>query len=208
MTYDHGYAKYRLEGCRCYVCAAARSEYDRRRTMAITAGTWRIDSAVVRDHLAVLAAQGMGYKRVAEVAGVHRSTVGRIIWGTGGRPAPPTTRQDIAAKLLAVDADLAAGTNVPAVGTVRRLQALAALGWSLTGSAAALGMTPQNMASLLRRPTVRRSTADAVAQLYELRSGTPGPSVRAREFAIRRGWPPPLAWNDIDTDDRVRGVAS
>lgn len=209
MTYDHGYARYRLDGCRCYVCAAAVSEYDRRRQMAITAGTWRMDAGLVREHLAVLSAAGMGYKRVAKVSGVSRSTVRRLLYGNSGRPAPSTTRHDIGVKLLTVEVDLGPSALVDGLGTVRRIQALAAIGWTLTATAAALGWTLQNLGTLLGQAKVTRRTADAVAALYEQRSGTPGPSRAARQLAARRGWVPPLAWNDIDdTDDKVRGVAS
>lgn len=207
MTYDHGYARYRLEGCRCYVCAAARSDYDRRRTMAITAGTWRVDADVVREHIGVLGAQGMGYKRVAVVAGVSRSTVRRIVYGSGGRPAPPTTRHDIAVKLLEVEVDLGPAALVDARGPVRRIQALAAIGWPLSTTAEALGRTPSNLGMLLGQDKVLRRTADEVAALYEQRSGTAGPSVRARRLAVSRGWVPPLAWNDIDLDEKPRGVS-
>lgn len=204
----HGYARYRLEGCRCYVCAAAVSEYDRRRQMAITAGTWRVDAGLVREHLALLAAAGMGYKRVAKVAGVSRSTVRRILYGNGGRPPPASTRHDIATKLLNTGVDLGGSALVDATGTVRRIQALAAIGWTLTSTADALGWTLTNLSALRRQTKVIRRTADAVAELYERRSGTPGPSRAARVLAGRRGWVPPLAWNDIDTDETARGVAS
>lgn len=204
---EHGYARYRLDGCRCYVCARARSEYDRRRTMAMTAGTWRVDADVVREHIAALAAQGMGYKRVAVVAGVHRSTVQGLLYGKQGRPAPTTTRRDIAVKLLAVDLDLGVGALVDGLGTVRRIQALTAIGWTLTSTADAIGWSLSNLGGLLRKDKVIRGTADLVARLYETRSGTPGPSAAARRLAGRRGWVPPLAWNDIDTDEKPRGVS-
>lgn len=203
----HGYARYKLGGCRCYVCAAAVSEYGRRRTMAITAGTWRVDADVVREHLAVLAALGMGYKRAAFVAGVSRSTVRRIVYGSAGRPAPPTTRRDIAVKLLAVEVDLGGAALVDGRGTVRRIQAMAAIGWSLASTAEALGRRASNLALLLGQDRVLRRTADAVAALYEQRSGTAGPSARARRLAVARGWVPPLGWNDIDADEKPRGVS-
>lgn len=207
-TYQHGYARYKLNGCRCRVCVAAVSEYNRRRQMAVTAGTWRVDAGLVREHLAVLSARGMGYKRCALVAGVSRSTVRRILYGAGGRPAPATTRHDIATKLLALDVDLGGAALVDALGTVRRIQALTAIGWTLTDTGRALGWTSSNLGLLLRQDKVLRRTADAVAGLYERRSGTTGPSGRARRMAAARGWVPPLAWTNIDDPrEKPRGVS-
>lgn len=36
----HGYARYKLDGCRCYTCAAAASAYNIRRERAIAYGRW------------------------------------------------------------------------------------------------------------------------------------------------------------------------
>lgn len=93
--------------------------------------------------------------------------------------------------------------HVDSIGTARRLQALAAIGWSLDELTMYLGWPKGSVQNrrTARWPTVTRATADRVARVYDELSMTPGPSSRARDLAVRRGWSPPLAWNDDEIDD-------
>ena len=103
--------------------------------------------------------------------------------------------------------------KVPAVGTIRRLQALVATGWSQSAIAARAGVTFQAINYLIRKDveaSIYRSTADQVTALYEQMwrgPGTPkdrwdaGGQRLARKFAEGRGWAPPLAWDDETIDD-------
>ncbi|WP_329856949.1 hypothetical protein [Streptomyces sp. SP18ES09] len=89
---------------------------------------------------------------------------------------------------------------VDSTGARRRIQALAVLGWSLSGQAAAAGLSHtavEEIASGLRCHVVF-STHEAIRTLYRQRSLTRGPSGWARAFAARRGWHGPMAWDDID----------
>src|SRR5674476_474843 len=100
-----------------------------------------------------------------------------------------------------IDATAGVARTVPAVGTVRRLRALTAIGWPNREIASRLGcaracVDQMRFADPAR--TVRRTTADAVALIYTDLCMTPGPSVHSRGRAARNGWPPPLAWDDID----------
>lgn len=100
---------------------------------------------------------------------------------------------------------------VPAIGTRRRLQALVAVGWSQTKLGARLGTSQSAIWALLydTGSTVRRSSFDRVSTLYEQLWNTP-PALetcfdvsaykRSIHYAAVRGWQPPLAWDDIDTD--------
>jgi DNA-binding NarL/FixJ family response regulator len=99
------------------------------------------------------------------------------------------------------------GRGVPQVinslGTARRLQALAAIGWSCPDLAVELGYGSYAAVSYLQRrdrPTVLRSIAERVAAVYDRLSMTPGASVRAVRTAARNGWAPPLAWDDDEID--------
>lgn len=100
---------------------------------------------------------------------------------------------------------------IPAIGTQRRIQALMALGWTTTDIAHACGWTHRNRVRQILggqkgRPTrwVTRTTAAKVGQVYDRLSMTlpemNGPRRRSRSMALRLGYAPPLAWDDIDTD--------
>lgn len=97
-------------------------------------------------------------------------------------------------------------TKVSAVGTRRRIQALRALGYSLRELAEDGGWNTGHAA--LKYPlvaeTITADTARRVAEIYERLSMTPatGPrATRSRKLAVRNGWAPPLAWDDIDDPD-------
>jgi transcriptional regulator with XRE-family HTH domain len=78
-----------------------------------------------------------------------------------------------------------------------------------------LGVTQQSVNNLAKIPQayVRRSTAERIAALYdELSMQLPDESTPtgrknasyARTVARKRGWLPPLAWDDIDQDESPR----
>lgn len=87
-------------------------------------------------------------------------------------------------------------------GTVRRIQALWALGWTSQHIAAAAGWNaPQAVTEIVKvRHGVHRTTAETIARVYDEMSMTLGPSTKNRREAARKGWAPPLAWDDIDRD--------
>lgn len=93
---------------------------------------------------------------------------------------------------------------LPAIGTERRLRALAAMGWSYTALGEHLGLTREAVAKLSwPRPSVERKTARRIEALYDQLCMTPGPSATAKARALAKGWPPPLAYDDIDDPDEV-----
>lgn len=116
------------------------------------------------------------------------------------------TRQYLAGGRLVIDA----------TGTKRRLRALMALGWTGPQLDAAMGRAPTFTAKLLcRSPRVNRVTADLVATVYEqlsmrLPDDEPAPNRqlinRTRNQARRKGWAPPLAWDDIDNPAEEPGT--
>lgn len=93
---------------------------------------------------------------------------------------------------------------VDATGTARRLQALSALGYP-NRMLAELGNHSASYIRCLRRPQpgqlVHRDVAQRWRRLYEQYSATPGPSERARLWAKRYGFAPPLLWEGVDMDD-------
>jgi hypothetical protein len=164
-----------------------------------------VDARPARDHLALLAEHGISPARAAALAGVSAAVVGRLVGWDTSRPAR-RVRPATLAKLLAVTphpSNADPGARVCGVGTTRKLQALVALGWPQAVLATRLGRIPTNLGRLLHasQPRVNAATWRAVDALWEELQATPGPSTRARTIAAKRGWPPPLAWDDIDNPD-------
>jgi hypothetical protein len=93
---------------------------------------------------------------------------------------------------------------VDATGTARRIQALSALGWRFADIADRYGdisyQSVQKLA-LMSRPRVHRLTVDKVKAVYDELSMHRGPSEQTRRRAQRKGWKPPLAWDDDTIDD-------
>lgn len=105
-------------------------------------------------------------------------------------------------------ARLNGGLAVPALGSQRRLQALMRLGWSSHAIAAAAGLKHRNHTLRILngqkgKPTVwvQKSTDKWVREVYDklsMQVPTGAHANRTRAHAERMGWPPPLAWDDID----------
>lgn len=214
---EHGTRnKYLIEKCRCVECKTAAAVYARALTRRHAAEAWGqptpyVDAEPVRAHLRALSAQGMGWKRVAKAAGIATGTVYPILYGKGGadprehRPPRKRVRRDVAERLLAVKCDIADGALIDATGTVRRLQALVMLGYSVKRIGQMIGKSCANTHTLMRSAHVRAGTARAVAELYEQLWDSPAPysqsSARARNYAAKRKWLPPLAWDEDNIDD-------
>lgn len=93
---------------------------------------------------------------------------------------------------------------VDALGTTRRLRALAALGWTHSAMGDLIGMHRSAVSRLVRgeHDHVLLSTANAVADLYQhAQDGCPHPNPRTISQARKHGWAPPAAWDDDDLDN-------
>lgn len=88
--------------------------------------------------------------------------------------------------------------NVPAYRALRRLRALMRIGYSQRMIAEAAGISEGALARIANQRTVHRRTFKKIAAVYEWWHMIPGPSTIARGKATKKGWPPPLAWIDID----------
>lgn len=100
---------------------------------------------------------------------------------------------------LTVVPDLAQLRLVPAFGTRRRLEALAATGWPVQELEARLG-SPGAFRRVRGQETVLWETAHAVSCLYdELWDQAPPETVASRRVkarAVREGWARPADWDD------------
>lgn len=215
---DHGTRSCYTAGCRREECREANRLYAAKRERLALYGrptTDLVPAAPVRAHVARLQAAGVGWRRIAELAGIGTGPMKKLLWGHRSRGHGPSTRvrPATAAAILAVRADLsspAAHAYIDATGTHRRLRALVSIGWSQRRLADALGLTRSNFGAMMTRTQVRGATARAVADLYEqLWNKTPAAANRweetgisyARRYAAEHGWPPPMAWDDDTIDD-------
>jgi len=96
---------------------------------------------------------------------------------------------------------------IDSTGSVRRVRALQAAGWTLDQAAAAGDLPVDTLRQLLRNraPTITRRTADRIATGYQRLLELPDPvgpyANRNRRRAAALGWLPPEAWEDDQLDD-------
>lgn len=191
------------------------SHYERHRVRQKAYGRWEslyVDAEPARLHVKDLKAAGLGTRRIAELAGIRRNNIMGLTNGRRGRGSGPsqTMRRVFSERILAVPIPEVAhrvareNTVVSGVGTTRRLQALVAIGYTQSYLADRIGWAPSNAARLFsaeRSPRVQARTARQAEALFCELQLVPGPSGRARRHAQRKGWVPPLAWDEDDIDD-------
>lgn len=162
-----------------------------------------VDPGPAREHVAALRAMGMSYRRIGELCGMHpdavRATTHRF---------HRITAQG-AARLLAVSIPAKpheqaySGHRLSAVGTMRRLQALIAIGHSQREIAHKLGVLETNLFRLVNgnQTVVTAERARQVEAIYDAMSTAPGHCTRALRKAQRRNYAPPMAWEGLEIDD-------
>jgi hypothetical protein len=206
---------YVKDQCRCTQCRAANSDASKTayRDHVLGRSAPFIDASPVRSHIETLRKAGIGVERIARLAGISSSHVRELVphARTGRRPIQ-RVRPQTAQRLLAIavtDANRAARSHVDATGTRRRLEALVAVGWTQQALAVELGRSTNSLNRSMTSETVTAGTARQVGELYEhlwdkqpQHATTDGLAAinAARALAASRGWPPPMAWDDIDAD--------
>lgn len=202
----HGdYACAKRDGCGCGPCRAAARAYSRQlvRRNAYGRSPW-IDAAPAREHVAELLDAGMTVAELEKAARVDRTII-RHLFGAYGKPPAKRVRKDNAERLIAIPVRrgfIGERGWVPAVGTMRRVHALNAIGWPNQVLCRRLGY-PASARSLQfgRRDRVMAATARVVDALYHELRDVPGPSTRVREASRNRGWLGPVWWDDDTIDD-------
>lgn len=91
--------------------------------------------------------------------------------------------------------------NLDASGTVRRIHALQAIGWTLADIGDRLGVRYAAVGNIGRRGSVQALTARRVRDVYAALELTPGPSLITARRAAARGWARPVDWEGVDLDD-------
>ncbi|MFT4284318.1 MAG: helix-turn-helix domain-containing protein [Protaetiibacter sp.] len=170
-----------------------------------------VDAQPVREHLEMLSRYGIGHERVAELSGVSVHTIRNFRWTRSSG----LMMRAIAERILKVEPsieNMAGHRSVDATGARRRLQALTAIGWTQHRLGDALEVPARRVWQLLRAERIQADTYRAIARVYETYWDVPAPTATARQrvaadaarrLAVRNGWVPPLAWDDIDTDPQV-----
>ena len=207
MTHGTSYA-YVAHKCRCDVCRREHARRQKRYRLDRARGVQRlVDAQPLRDHVAALTAAGMSQWDITIAAG----------WKSRNALADALRRSKVTPRtmqrVLAVSVPPVSRRNgyVDATASQRRLQALAVMGWPTREIAARLGnLDAQTYVYIAngRTRTIRRRTEDAIAALYDELWDQPGRSARTRTIALRKGWAPPLAWDDdtiADPDAQPHG---
>ncbi|MEU7891732.1 hypothetical protein AB0B45_02580 [Nonomuraea sp. NPDC049152] len=197
--------------------AEARRRYRLHRERQIRAGTWRglVDAEDARAHVRNMNRIWLiSYEAVALAVGLNKSTVYHLMDGAPNRglnpPAKISARASDAILAFTMD-DLPDHVRINAVGSIRRLQALAAAGWPLTEIGARAnadisrlsvirsGEPPTVFVSMAQRIRCTFDELDTLNPLDYLPSRSVG---YARSHATAQGWLPSKAWADaIDEPD-------
>ena len=220
--HEHGTrTAYVVDKCRCRPCTTASSEANATRNKQQAYGRYdsgRVDAEPVREHIAFLGEHGVSLKQLAKLTGLSLSTVGATMYGRSERGHAPYSRTSLntATKILAIKPTLdnmAAYRVIDNTGTLRRLQALVTIGWSMSRLGQHLGVGATNMSTLMKSSQTTAGRARQVRALYEELWDQPQTgheqrskisASRSKRYARERGWHPPMAWNDDATIDNPK----
>lgn len=206
--HHHGTVRaYIADKCRCDPCTDAHSATAKRYKLDKALNRDRlVPAAPVRRHIARLRDSGLTMDRIIAMSG--RPAAEGIYYRLYARCQPQVARDicrvPIPGDILPLldDREL-----VPAWPSVRRIQALARMGWTLPTLAARSGISRSTLSNLVGRPRtdVYAPLARKIAALYDdLWAEWPPPSkfvTRRRNTAAANGWLLPMEWDDIDDPD-------
>lgn len=200
---DHGDHRLYRHGCRCQECRDAdrnnRKKGELRRHRGVSG---HVPGPLVAAHINALTNSGWTRAQIAATSGVSDRAIGYILTGQ------TRVQRGNAVKLLRLQPLLEA-PRIDVTGTRRRIQALAAIGWPVTRTAALAGVSDRYAFDVLggHIATIERAIADRYAAVYRTHFDKPGPSRFARSIARRNGWHGPLAWDgNIDDPHAVPDV--
>lgn len=200
----HGtYTGYKNHHCRCFHCRLADHNY---RAHRANNPNPKVDAEPARRHYEEWARRtGGGRVAFSNLAGLSPTTVLMFTNGTRATIYRATSDAALSVPLDELPRDC---DEVSVVPTRRKAQALAAIGWSFKEQSRMVDRSPEWMGGVIKKRHVKVATHDLVDELYQRLHMTPNPkpATRVRNEAAKKGWAPPLAWNDIDTDDNPRGV--
>lgn len=196
---DHGTRARYLRGCHCDPCCQAHRTYCKSwKNVTYRTGSLLVDAAPYTAMIRERNEVGWTYRQIADAVGASKTFISDL--GSGRRK---TLHRDRARKLAAFHRTQPlshAPRYVSAVGTARRIQALATMGHSIDSIARAVGLSRASLSKIANgsNSEVQPETAQSIAALYKRWSRIPGSSNLAKGWARRHQWHGPLAWGDID----------
>jgi hypothetical protein len=153
--------------------------------------------------------QGMGYKDMTDQGGPSRHVLGDLAAGKKKTLSRESYELIMALKFEPPSEGKRTGAPIPALPSIRRIQALRAIGFSKEFLADYLGVQHQNLPEEGGRAFVHTDMRIRVEEMYEkLKNADPadfGISERAIRMAISRGrshrLAPPSCWDEDTIDD-------
>lgn len=171
--------------CRCDACRAAARSYCDRRRRQVAYGRWEpyVDAEDARAHVRWLSECGLGWQRVARLAGLYPSVVEKLVYGDPRRGMAPSrrVRPRTADRLLAVmPSQVAPGARVGSGAFRVHVRRLLERGWTKRAIAARIGVDESNLPRMLSGDQVLSRSSKAAARLDRAFPG------RAPEWARRQ----------------------
>lgn len=207
---DHGTeARYKGNStrppCRCRRCVTGWTRAGQKRHLLRLAGKPASltppEVARVLAHIHTCQDTGMSQCLIARKAGVAQSTISRLL----SNPGVTCLRQQ-GERILAVQpGDFDQRADRPATGTIRRVRALyfTAHGPASITRHADLSLTMVTEIAGAEYKTVSASTEETVRAACVALAGITGTCRSARVRAIREGWAPLGAWDEIDDPEAL-----
>lgn len=159
-----------------------------------------VDAEPVRRKLRQLLDSDVPVRALSRSSGLSAPAIHAIANGDRTHVQRKTAKQIAQLRLADIFEQQQSGL-VPKVGAVRRLHALMAMGWTkdlLTeAGATSLPRVLSGAGNLITLAKWREIKA-----VYDQLSMTPGPSPQTKRRSLRRGYAPPLAWDDGTIDNR------
>ncbi len=164
------------------------------------------DAAPVRAHVRALLDAGLSIRAIHCVTGVDHRVLAHLVVGSPQTGTWPQGRIPAAEArhILELPTPAQTGaTEVPAVGSIRRLRALFSLGHDADSLGQKLDLPAGDVWQIMTGdPTVIAvGLARRVAAVFDEWQMRPGQNRECRDAAATRGWAPPLAWDELSIDN-------
>ena len=189
---------YRLHKCRCEKCVAHASRYGKRLRYEHQHGQRRVvDSAEAHARIREMLDYGISVRAIADALGYDAPN---SVWTLLRRPRMRRSTYERVMSMPMPDTTVRDSRVISAVGSRRRLQALAARGWSLVTVSERTGINVSTLCEIRNgtTQTVRQSTYVSISDVYRELENDTGTCARAMTKAIKLKWAPPMAWDEID----------